>query len=128
MLTGRYLYETYCYKKRDLNTRGPMILINYGKAFPRPITLINYAALYKYSASHFNSVFVKHILLHISGSWPIRVRFVHSWAVFYITAQFCFAQLLICNSFICDITHSYVTHSYAHISFICYSFIYRIHM
>jgi len=23
---------------------------------------------------------VKHILLHISGSWPIRVRFLHSWA------------------------------------------------
>jgi len=23
---------------------------------------------------------VKHILLHISGSWPIRVRLVHSWA------------------------------------------------
>ena len=28
-----------------------------------------------------NSVFVKHILLHISGSWPIRVRFLNPWAV-----------------------------------------------
>jgi len=27
-----------------------------------------------------NIVFVKHILLYISGSWPIRVRFLHSWA------------------------------------------------
>ena len=24
---------------------------------------------------------MKHILLHPSGSWPIRVRFLHSWAV-----------------------------------------------
>jgi len=23
---------------------------------------------------------VKHILLHISGSWPITLRLVHSWA------------------------------------------------
>ena len=28
-----------------------------------------------------NSVFVKHVLLHISGSWPIRVRFLHSWSL-----------------------------------------------
>jgi len=27
-----------------------------------------------------DSVFVRHILLHISGSWLIRVRLVHSWA------------------------------------------------
>jgi len=27
-----------------------------------------------------DSVFVKHILLHISGLWLIRVRLVHSWA------------------------------------------------
>ena len=26
-------------------------------------------------------VFVKHILPHMSGSWPTRVRFFHSWAL-----------------------------------------------
>jgi len=31
-----------------------------------------------------NSVFVKHILLHISGSWPIRVRFLHPWALWVL--------------------------------------------
>ena len=33
------------------------------------------------SSNHWtNMVFVKQVLLHISRSWPIRVRFLHSWA------------------------------------------------
>ena len=32
-----------------------------------------------------DSVFEKHVLLHNSGSWLIRVRFIHSWAAGTIT-------------------------------------------
>jgi len=32
------------------------------------------------TSSHLKNTFVKHISLHITGSWPIRVRFIHPWA------------------------------------------------
>jgi len=32
-------------------------------------------------ACHWHSIFVKHVLLNISDSWPTRVRCLHSWAV-----------------------------------------------
>ena len=66
-----------------------------------------------------NFVFVKHTLLHISGSWPITVRLVHSWAdewhdshrwendFFYLfdMTNSCVTWLI----HLCDMTHSYVT-------------------
>ena len=39
-----------------------------------------------------NFGFVKQILLHISRSWPRKVRFVHSWAGFGL--PICYTNLI----------------------------------
>ena len=55
-----------------------------------------------------DSVFVKHILLHISGSWLIGVRLVHSWAG-AVLIQFEFRSIGPNNL---HIRHKYITYTY----------------
>ena len=56
------------------------------------MTKQKYCTIGSYHWTH--SVFVKGILLHIRGSWPTRVRFLHSWveqahAVLFVASVWC---------------------------------------
>ena len=57
---------------------------------------LKYCAIGSYYCT--NSVFVKHILLHIRGSWPIRVRFLHPWAVGHPALWVFKSWFLVCYS------------------------------
>ena len=50
-----------------------------------------------------DSVFEKHVLLHNSGSWLIRVRFIHSWAAGTITL-FWWQDCFLAGIFCCTVT------------------------
>ena len=62
-------------------------------------------------------IFVKHILLHISGSWPTRVRF-HSWAVYvYTYIYICTYMYMYINICMYVYIHNICIYIYIHIFF-----------